>query len=147
MVLRLDGGAEERASADDLGDGKAVGAVGVLDLCVLVDGTLVVLARDTEGDTGGRDGLDLERGTAGDEVLAQQVVGRLAEILRVGGDERERVRALRATAGTHLPGWGDGLRERHGRGKIRDVGSNRREIGGTLYAPGISATPRKHDCI
>ena len=85
VVLRLDLGAEEVGGGPRLGEDEAVGLVGVLGLELAADevGLVVLLAGDLEGDVRGRDGLDLEAGAREVEVTAEEVVGRLAEILRV----------------------------------------------------------------
>ena len=60
--------------------------------------------------------LDLERGAVEVEVPAQEVVGGLAEILRViHGRSVYRWKATNTAhfMKTNLPGWGNGLREGH----------------------------------
>ena len=72
---------------------------------------MAALAGDLEGDVGGRGGLDLERDGAEGVVLGEQVVGRLAKVLRAVSVSRRRRGARRAT---YLPGRGNGLgEERH----------------------------------
>lgn len=113
LVLKLDVGAEDVSSRPHLGEGDAMGLVGVLSLDVTVDRARLVLgARNTEGNVVGCDGLDLNGCSVEGEILGQEVAGRLAKILHVqdtfNGDvinvkEREN----------YLPGWGYGLRKRH----------------------------------
>jgi len=95
VVLCLDLSAEEVGGGPSLCEDEAVGLVGVLGLKLAANevSLVVLLPRDLEGDVGRGDSLDLEAGAREVEVAAQKVSGRLAKI---------------------LPGWGDGLRERHG---------------------------------
>ena len=114
VVLRLDLGAQEVGGRPCLGEDDAVGLVGELGLKLAGDGLglVVLLARDLEGDVVGRNGLDLKAVAREVVVPAEEVVGRLAEILRVDV-AASGARSLCGAAKTHLPGWGDGLRERH----------------------------------
>lgn len=83
LVLELDGVAEDVGGGPGLGDGEAVGLVGPLALDVAGDdvGLAVLVAGDLEGDVGGGDGLDLERGAVEGVLLVQEVIGGLAEVL------------------------------------------------------------------
>ena len=85
VVLSLNLSAEGVGGCPGLSEDDAVGLIGVLGLDLAVDGVVLgdLVARDAEGDARGSVGLDLERGALEVEVLAQQVVGGLAEILRV----------------------------------------------------------------
>ena len=85
VVLRLDLGAEEVGGGPRLGEDEAVGLVGILGLNITADeaSLFVLLSSDLESDVGGRDSLDLKVGAREVEVAAQQIVGRLAEILHV----------------------------------------------------------------
>ena len=85
VVLGLDLGLDEVVGGPALGEDEAARLVGVLGLELAVNGTslFLLLARNLEGDVGGGDGLNLEAVTGEVVVPAQQVVGGLAEILRV----------------------------------------------------------------
>lgn len=85
VVLGLNLGAEDVGGGPRLGEDDTVGLVGVLGLDVTVDevGLGVLGTSDLEGDVGGGGGLDLEGGAVEVEIPAQQVVGGLAEVLRV----------------------------------------------------------------
>jgi len=94
LVLELDLVAERVVGGPGLSDGQAVGLVGVLALEVTRDVRRfrVTVTVDLEGDVRGGRGFDLEGGTVEVVVLAEEVIGGLAEV---------------------LPGWGNGLRQRH----------------------------------
>lgn len=96
VVLRLDLGAEEVGGGPGLGEDEAVGLVGVLGLQLAGDslGLVILAAGDLEGDVGRGDSLDLEVGAREVVVLAQQVVGGLAEILRVAKAAQQSVLAV-----------------------------------------------------
>ena len=83
VVLSLDLGAEDVGGGPRLGEDEAVGLVGVLCLDLAADevGLRVLRACDLERDVGGRGGFRLEGGAVEVIVLAQEVVGGLAEIL------------------------------------------------------------------
>lgn len=89
VVLRLDLGTEDVVGGPHLSEDDAVRLVGVLGLELPGDvlGFVVLLSSDLEGDVGGRDGFDLKAVALDVEVPGQQVVGGLAEILRVRKDE------------------------------------------------------------
>ena len=83
VVLSLDLGAEGVGGGPRLGEDEAVGLVGVLclDLAANEVSLSVLGAGDLEGDVGGRGRLRLERGAREVVVLAEEVVGGLAEVL------------------------------------------------------------------
>ena len=114
VVLSLNLGTEDVGGGPRLGENEAVCLVGELgfELAANQVGLRVLGTGDLEGDVGGRCGFNLEGGAREGVVLAEQVVGRLAEILHaccgVSGLLSVACRA------THLPGWGNGLGERHG---------------------------------
>jgi hypothetical protein len=118
VVLSFNLGAEQVGGGPALSDDKAVGLIGPLALELSVDKTrlLILLASNAEGDVGRGDSLDLEAVTREVKVLVQQVVGGLAEILRVESNAGHCVSACARCLErrTYLPGWGNGLRERHG---------------------------------
>ena len=82
-VVKLDLVAEDVGGGPSLGEGETVDLVGPFTLNVTMDGIGLGIAGslDLEGDVGGGLGLDLERGATEVVVLAEQVIGRLAEIL------------------------------------------------------------------
>jgi hypothetical protein len=83
LVLELDLSAERVMGGPGLGDGQAVGLVGVLALEIAGDvrRLRVAAAIDLEGDIGGGGGFDLERGAREMIVLAEEVIGGLAKVL------------------------------------------------------------------
>ena len=83
LVVNLDLGLEDVARRPGLGERQAVGLVEELGLDVAADeGRLcVAVAANLEGHVRGRDGLHLESDTVQWVVLAQEVIGGLAEIL------------------------------------------------------------------
>ena len=97
VVLSLDLGAELVVGSPGLGEDDTVGLVGVLGLKIAGDslGLVVLLASNLEGDVGRSDGLDLKAVALEVVVPAQQVVGGLAEILRVDVSRQEPARYLR----------------------------------------------------
>lgn len=119
VVLRLESGADEVGGGPCLGEDETMRLVAVLGLNVPINRLrlLVVLSRDLERNVRGRGGLDLEVDVPEGVVLAKQIAGGLAEILYAS---RKSSSALCASASgvqrraTHLPGRGNGLRERHG---------------------------------
>lgn len=89
LVLKLDDGAEFVRVVPRLGERETVLAVGVFGLADGEDDTgCVGMAIDLEGNTRGRRGLHLERGGADGVVLAQEIIGGLAKVLRDATDER-----------------------------------------------------------
>ena len=85
LVLELNVGEEVVGGGPGLGEGDAIGTVGVLGLAQAIDGGLVInfCSSNAEDDVGGGGGLDFKGREANDEVLAQEVVGGLSEILGV----------------------------------------------------------------
>ena len=90
VVLGLDGRLEHVVGSPTLGEDHTVSLVGVLGLKIAGDslGLVVLLASNLEGDVGRSDGLDLKAVALEVVVPAQQVVGGLAEILRVANFSR-----------------------------------------------------------
>jgi hypothetical protein len=83
VAFELEVRLEDVCGRPRLSERHAVFGVGVLGLQVALDDTLLVaVAHDAEGDARRRACLDLERGAVDGEVLGQEVVGRLADILR-----------------------------------------------------------------
>lgn len=85
LVLELELSAEGVGGGPGLGDDETLLIVGILGLQVAIDCGRARIARatDAEGDAGGGFGLDFKRGAEDGEVLAQEVVGALAEVLNV----------------------------------------------------------------
>lgn len=83
LVVDLNLGLQDVGGRPALGEDEAVGLVEELGLNVTADEARlrVAGARDLEGDIGRRHGLDLELDVVNGEVLAEEVVGRLSEIL------------------------------------------------------------------
>lgn len=100
VVLCLDLSAEEVGGSPGLGEDETVGLVGVLGLELASDEVvlLVLLSGDLEGDVGRRDSLDLKVGAREVEVPAQEVIGGLAEILRVIHEYIRRINVLLAVS-------------------------------------------------
>lgn len=84
LVLELDGGAEGIRGSPGLGEGETVGLVGELglDVTVNVAGFCVTGTSNFEGDVGGGGGFHLKRSAMDVVVLAEEVVGGLAKVLR-----------------------------------------------------------------
>jgi len=83
VVLELEVRLEHVVRRPRLGKRHTVLGVSVLSLQVALDETLLVaVAHDAEGDGRGRTCLDLEEGAVEGEILGQEVVRRLADILR-----------------------------------------------------------------
>jgi hypothetical protein len=83
VVLELQVRLEHILRRPRLGKRHAVFGVSVLGLQVALDETLLIaLAQDAEGNGRGRACLDLEEGAMEGEVLGQEVVRRLADVLR-----------------------------------------------------------------
>ena len=97
VVLGLDLGLDEVVGGPALGEDEAARLVGVLGLKIAGDslGLVVLLASNLEGDVGRSDGLDLKAVALEVVVPAQQVVGGLAEILRVDVSRQKAARYLR----------------------------------------------------
>ena len=81
----------------------------------------VTVSVDLEGDVRGRRGFNLERGTVEVVVFAEEVIGGLAKVLcthihayiaSAGGKKKFTPDAAKKVE-TNLPGWGNGLRQRH----------------------------------
>ena len=87
LVVNLDLGLEDVARRPGLGERQAVGLVEELGLDIASnEGRLGVAdTADLEEDVGGSGGLDLEGDAADGEVPAEEVVGRLSEILDASG--------------------------------------------------------------
>ena len=83
VVLGLNLSADEVGGSPALSEDKAMGLVGIFELELARDQLVVLLAIDLEGDVRRSSSLDLKAVAGEVEVLAQQVVGGLAEILRV----------------------------------------------------------------
>jgi hypothetical protein len=83
LVVELDLVAERVGGVPRLGDGQAVGLVGVLALEVTKDlrRFRVTASVDLEGDVRGSRGFNLERGTVEVVVLAEEVIGGFAKVL------------------------------------------------------------------
>ena len=84
LVLELDSSAEGIRGSPGLGEGETVGLVGELGLNVTVDvaGFCVAGTSNFEGDIGGGGGFHLKRSAVDVVVLAKEVVGGLAKVLR-----------------------------------------------------------------
>ena len=84
LVLELDSSAEGIRGSLGLGEGETVGLVGELGLNVTVDvaGFCVTGTSNFEGDIGGGGGFHLKRSAVDVVVLAKEVVGGLAKVLR-----------------------------------------------------------------
>ena len=87
LVVNLDLGLEDVGGRPGLGEGETVGLVEELGLHITSDelGLGVAVPADLEEDVGGSGGLDLEGDAADGEVPAEEVVGRLSEILDASG--------------------------------------------------------------
>jgi hypothetical protein len=83
LVVELDLVAERVGGIPRLGDGQAVGLVGVLALEVTKDlrRFRVTTSVDLEGDVRGGRSFNLERGTVEVVVLAEEVIGGFAKVL------------------------------------------------------------------
>ena len=83
LVVNLNLGLEDVARRPALGEDKTVGLGEELGLDVATDegGLGVAVSANLEGDVGGGGRLHLESDTIEGEVLAQEVVGRLSEVL------------------------------------------------------------------
>lgn len=84
LVLKFNLTTKDVGSSPGLGEGETMFAVGIFGLDIASDefGLGVTGASDFEGNIGGSLGLNLERCSVDVVVLAQQVVGGLAKILR-----------------------------------------------------------------
>lgn len=83
LVVELDLIADRVGGVPRLGDGQAVGLVGVLGLEVTKDVRRfrVTVSVDLEGDVRGCRGFNLERGTVEVVVFAEEVIGGFAKVL------------------------------------------------------------------
>ena len=115
LVLELDLVAERVGGVPCLGDGQAVGLVRVLALEVTKDVRRfrVTVSVNLEGDVRGGRGFNLERGAVEVVVLAEEVIGGLAEVLYVHRLHHQGKKKFPPDRTTNLPGWGNGLRQRH----------------------------------
>ena len=86
LVVELDLGAEGVGGSPGLGESKAVKLVGIFCLDVTTDVVIlgVTVAKDFEGDVGGRRSLDLKRCAVDVVFLSKEVIGRLAKVLYRG---------------------------------------------------------------
>jgi hypothetical protein len=113
VVLDLDLGAEDVRGCPRLGEDEAVGLVRVLGLDVARNAVAlrVTHTSDAEGRVALGLGLDLERRAVEGEVFAEQVAGRLAQVLRaplVSASQKLTSRCI-----VHLPRRRNGLGKRH----------------------------------
>jgi hypothetical protein len=117
LVIEFDLVAERVVGGPSLSDGQAVGLVGVFALEVTSDKRRlrVTVSIDLEGDVRGGRGFDLERGTVEVVILAEKVIGGLAKVLyaRYRFASGKKSSRRHKNGQTNLPGWGNGLRERH----------------------------------
>jgi hypothetical protein len=116
LVVELDLVAERVRGVPRLGDGQAVGLVGVLALEVTKDVRRfrVTVSVDLEGDVRGCRGFNLERGAVEVVVLAEEVIGGFAKVLYMHRLHQKKSRPIvPKMVETNLPGWGNGLRQRH----------------------------------
>ena len=92
LVIELDLVAERVGGGPALSDGQAVGLVGVFALEVTGDeGCLQVTASvDLEDDVRGSGGFNLDGGTVEVVVLAEEVIGGLANVLYGIGSDQEK---------------------------------------------------------
>ena len=81
LVLELNQSLQGVGGSPGLSEGDSVSLVCPLGLKVAIDRALVAGTKDTEGNIGWSLRLDLESGVAKGVVFAQEVIGRLSEIL------------------------------------------------------------------
>ena len=83
VIVKLDVGEQVVGVGPALGESDAVLAIGIFCLRCCSDRSEVIwlATRDLESHIGGGSGLDLEGSRANREILAQQIVGGLAEVL------------------------------------------------------------------
>lgn len=120
LVVELDLVAERVKGGPGLSDSQAMGLVGVLGLDITSDvrRLRVTDTVDLEGDVRGGRGLNLEGGTVEVVVLAEEIIGGLANVLYAryrfaSGINKPPPPGSTKKRQTNLPGWGNGLGQRH----------------------------------
>jgi hypothetical protein len=121
LVVELDLVTERVGGVPRLGDGQAVGLVGVLALEVTKDVRRfrVTVSVNLEDDVRGGRSFNLKRGAVKVVVLAEEVIGGFAKVLymhklyQYGKRKKYRPHSTKKMVETNLPGWGNGLRQRH----------------------------------
>lgn len=129
LVFNFDKVAKNVGGRPSLGDGQTVLLISPFRLEIGGNGIgfCVATASDLEGDVRRSLSLNLEGGTLEVVVPTKEVIGSFAKILEARISTGTTVRRWRAT---HLPGDGDGLRNRHWSGCVwGKVGRHQAVIG------------------